>query len=320
MPIPVEEIDCVLCGSQAFKIEAIGLDYVYGTSEDQFTFVRCSSCGHLYLNPRPIAEAVSIIYPSSYATFSGRFTGGALISRVKSWVILSRFRYLKTDLLAGSCLLDIGCGDGQFLMSLRERYPEADLHGLDWNFTESTRRILESKRITLLNGLVEQVDLGVERYDVITMNQIVEHLWQPDIVMDKCFRALRPGGVIAVETPNADGYDRYLFRNGVWGSYYFPRHLHLFTFRSLSHFLAKHGFIVERQDHLLSPICWVYTMTALARRRGLHCGMIRWFFRDTNVAALALFTVIDLLFARSWGRTTSNQKAIARKPLHISRT
>jgi 2-polyprenyl-3-methyl-5-hydroxy-6-metoxy-1,4-benzoquinol methylase len=313
MPMPLEKTNCPVCGSQMFEIEAVGQDYVYGTSQEHFTFVRCRNCGHLYLNPRPTMEAVNIIYPESYATFSGRFTGGTLIARVKSWILLSRFRYLKIHLPSGSCLLDIGCGDGEFLTTLREHYPEAGLHGLDWKFPDMMQRTLRASRITLLHGLVEQVDLGVEKYDVIIMNQIIEHLWQPAEVLDKCFRALRPGGLLAIETPNADGYDRTIFRAGSWGSYYFPRHLHLFTFESLRQFLEKHGFTVERQAHLFSPICWVYTVISVARRGGWRSRLIYGFFRDTNVVALALYIVIDL-FARAWGCTTSNQKAIARKP------
>jgi hypothetical protein len=122
---------------------------------------------------------------------------------------------------------------------------------------------------------------------------------------------LKPGGLISIETPNRNGYDRRFFRAAFWGGYYFPRHLHLFDEQSLKALLEKNNFTVEYQGYLLAPIIWAFSVHArLSSSPAFH--RLAFFFNDRNPLCLSLFTVVDLL-ARLAGLPTSNQKCIARK-------
>lgn len=314
MKIDCEKSNCVICGSDYSRPIACGEDYLYKTCSNSFTFVCCNTCGHIYLNPRPVASAVDIIYPKQYASFSRRFSEKrSVIALIKEMVLLSRFNLLSGYLPETMKLIDIGCGDGEFLCSLRKRYPKAELYGLDWHFSEETIREMEKARVQPIKGLFENVILRPGYHDVILMNQLLEHLWDPTMGIKKCHEAMKEGGLLAIETPNPDGYDRkYLFHDGAWGSYYYPRHLNLFTKKGLNRFLVQAGFVIEKHISLLAPICWVYTMISLNKRKKWNMKVIDKFFRDTNPIPLMLFSAIDLM-AKVVGFNTSNQKVVARK-------
>ncbi len=308
---------CVLCGCGTSGFFAKGGDYEYRTSDRVFTFVQCSACGHVYLNPRPSDRTLHLAYPSDYYTLSGRHTTGRsrLIARFKSLVINRRLRFFRPLLSGRASVLEVGCGDGSLLMDLKRRYPGLEISGLDMALPQGAAARCSAMGIAVRGVSVEQAELGLERFDLIIMNQVIEHVADPVAVMEKLSAALKPGGYVSIETPNPGGYDRRLFRQSFWGGYYFPRHLHLFGRRDLRYLMERAGLDVIVQNDLLAPIIWIFSVHALLfhgfgkdDRKNRLAGWVS----DRNPALLAVFTGVDLL-ARFLGCQTSNQKIIARK-------
>ena len=78
-------------------------------------------------------------------------------------------------------------------------------------------------------------------FDIITLNNVVEHLHDPGAVLGACHRLLKPGGHIWLDTPNIDSPGHRFF--GVnWRGLETPRHLVLFNHKSLVHLLMNAGF------------------------------------------------------------------------------
>jgi SAM-dependent methyltransferase len=223
--LELEQTNCAVCGSDDAKTVATGQDYLHRTSGQKYTFVGCNGCGHIYLNPRPKLSEIGILYPAEYATFTKRFAQSDALSKVKDRVRMSRFRSFADKLpnLEKARILDVGCGDTGFLAAIRRSLPDAELSGLDWHFGPEVEEGAHRARIETITGAIEEVDLPADQFDVITMNQLIEHVWDVDLVMQRCFRALKPGGLLAIETPNPDGWDRTFFKSGGWGGYYWPR-------------------------------------------------------------------------------------------------
>ena len=143
------------------------------------------------------------------------------------------------------------------------------------------------------------------------MNQIIEHVWDVRLTLNSCRAALKMGGLLAIETPNPDGWDRTFFRSGAWGSYYWPRHLNLFTKAHMTRILEESGLEVVSSNSLLAPPCWIYSIQFSASRAGVG----PWFkslFADNNILLLAVFAVLDRV-ALCLGAETSNQQMIARR-------
>jgi len=311
------ETVCLICGSGDSTVVARGKDYEYRTSEHDFTFVACSSCGHVYLNPRPAEHSLHLAYPDNYYTIAGRHTSrqSKFIARLKSFVIKRRLRFFQEILNGRSRVLEVGCGDGALLVDLKTRNPQLELVGLDLALSKETIKMCKDRGIFLMETTVEQAELGHDRFDLIIMNQVIEHVPDPAIVMRNLAKALTPGGYISIETPNRDGYDRAIFRRSYWGGYYFPRHLHLFDQAGLKSCVETSGLNVVHQAHLLAPIIWIFSVHALlfhGLNEGRTKNVLSEIFSDRNLFCLAVFTLVDLL-ARLAGFSTSNQKIIGRK-------
>jgi SAM-dependent methyltransferase len=312
--IPCENSFCILCGSNVAESYACGFDYQYWTTNQQFRFVRCLQCHHVYLNPRPTIESADLIYPPNYYTMTGIHTEkySKLIAFLKRHIIRRRLSFVRKDIGSRPAVLEVGCGDCALLLDLRKVFPEASLTGIDLFIPDSIHQIADSLDIKIIEGSIENTDLPLGSYDLVVMNQLIEHLWDPVNVLKKIRASLRPGGFVSIETPNIGSYDHKLFSDGTWGGFYFPRHLNLFNFKTLRLLLEKTGFKMVRQENLLAPIIWIFSFRAkLSSTKKKGDG---WdaFLSDRSPACLAFFTVVDIL-AKYLGRITSNQKAIVRR-------
>ncbi len=101
---------------------------------------------------------------------------------------------------AGS-VLDIGCGGGGFLKRLRERYPEARLHGVDISedsFGMTAETNAGDERLELQIASVESLPFADGSFDVVTAME-TNFFW-PDAEqgLKEASRVLAPGGVLAV--------------------------------------------------------------------------------------------------------------------------
>lgn len=310
--LELEHTNCAVCGSDNVDIVATGADYLHKTSRQIYTFARCRECSHIYLNNRPCLSEIARLYPSDYGTYTKKFARPeSIFSKVKDSVLMGRFRSVTAGMPKDFRLLDVGCGDTRFLMAIRRIFPEANLSGLDWHFGPEIEKEAQHLNISTITGSIETANLPHNHYDVITMNQLIEHVWDVDIVLSRCYDSLKSGGMLSIETPNPDGWDRIFFKSGGWGGYYWPRHLNLFSSANLSQVVERAGFKVVSRQNLLAPPCWIYSIQFSAQRFGLG-KWVNKVFADNNVAFLAAFAVIDGI-AKLFGATTSNQKLIAVK-------
>jgi 2-polyprenyl-3-methyl-5-hydroxy-6-metoxy-1,4-benzoquinol methylase len=100
--------------------------------------------------------------------------------------------------------LDIGCGIGQFLYYLRAAGFRS-LEGIDFDgaMLEQARKMLPDARLSV--GSAQELLTGAtEKYDLIAMNDVIEHIPRLDVVpLLRAIRgALKAEGVLLVKTPN----------------------------------------------------------------------------------------------------------------------
>ncbi len=103
-------------------------------------------------------------------------------------------------------ILDVGCGTGFALDVARQRGLKT--FGLEFNpgAAEETR----SKGHTVLSVRLEEIDLEWNgRFDLISFNQLLEHVPDPVELINSCVRLLSDRGVIAIAVPSAEGVLRW---------------------------------------------------------------------------------------------------------------
>lgn len=293
--IRLESARCCLCNRDDCEPVAVGADFEYRTSPDEFLAVRCRRCRLVYLNPRVAECDLPIVYPDHYHAFQFRPAEFGLIYRIRCRLEAKRLLRWCHGLTFNAKILDIGCGDG-FHLGLLKRfgYPGWTLEGLDVDGRAVARA--RETGLTIHQGTIEQIDLPAESHHLILMLMTVEHLSDPVGALRAAERLLAPGGRIVVVTDNVRSPDFALFGGRHWGGYHFPRHTYLFDKRTLAEYGKAAGLEVERITTAVSPVNWVYSL-----RNWLDdWGGPRWLvnrFSLKSTFALGAFTLLDMPLA-----------------------
>ena len=97
--------------------------------------------------------------------------------------------------------LDIGCAKGDFMLFFSKK--GFDVRGIDpdRNNTKIVNRLF--KKEVCINGLVEKVKIK-EKFDVIYLCHVFEHLIRPDLFLKKIKNNLNKDGIIFLEVPNCE--------------------------------------------------------------------------------------------------------------------
>jgi SAM-dependent methyltransferase len=136
-------------------------------------------------------------------------------------------------------LLDVGCASGLFLEAMQS-YRGWQIEGVELNEI-AARTTSERLGVPVFAGPFERAKYADGTFDAITMWDVLEHLHEPLYSLREIRRILRPGGVLFVRVPNAASYVARMCGR-YWSGYDLPRHMTLFTPRTLGRALAQAGF------------------------------------------------------------------------------
>jgi len=137
----------------------------------------------------------------------------------------------------GARMLDVGCGQGAFVSRALSLGWNAE--GLDPD--PEAVKVGRSKGLRIARGRLSDTCFPDSSFAAVTMSHSIEHLHDPINSLREIYRILEPGGAIWIATPNLDSQGHRMF-----GRDYInldpPRHLVLFTPRSLRAALTNTGF------------------------------------------------------------------------------
>jgi 2-polyprenyl-3-methyl-5-hydroxy-6-metoxy-1,4-benzoquinol methylase len=302
---------CCVCGSNDAVEIGKGEDYEYYSSSDTFSAMECTSCGLVYLNPRPSVSEFEKIYPSNYHAFDFSKKKFGFVYKVRSRLEARRSLSRCRNLPDNARILDVGCGDGFHLSLLRE-YGKKNwtLEGIDLDRRAIKAATQSGLKVHL--GSVEEIDLPNENYDLIFMIQTIEHVEKPDAVLRAIHKLLRKGGRLVIVTDNTDSIDFKFFRRHHWGGYHFPRHWNLFNRHSLTKLAENKGFEIEDFTTIVSPVNWVYSIHNWLVDHKKPKWLINRFTLKSSLS-LFVFTALDFLLQKI-GKGALLQ-ATLRKPL-----
>lgn len=277
---------CPVCGSaERTVLHKELIDNVFFVAQGKWTLHSCSQCKSAYLDPRPNPASIGKAYGTYYTHAVGTprdnttqlssfrrvrrmISNGYLnnrygtqrqpASRLGQWVAMllhgqrqaldTEFRHLPKP-AQGQRLLDIGCGNGSFLVIAREA-------GWQVSGLEPDPKAADAAQQRDLDVTVGTVDLLASEsdcFDVITLSHVIEHVHEPKQLLQAVHRLLKPGGMIYIDTPNIQSNGAALFQKN-WRGLETPRHLVLFNLSSLMDLLSTTGFVetkIERRTSVL---------------------------------------------------------------------
>ena len=117
-----------------------------------------------------------------------------------------RYFGAEAGLMAGRDVLDLGCGFGGRCVRFAE-VGARSVHGLEIgpDLVEWARRFAASRPtgrpVSFDVGVGERIPCPDASFDLITMNDVMEHVIDPQRVLVECHRVLRPGGRLALVFP-----------------------------------------------------------------------------------------------------------------------
>ncbi|MGE7690584.1 class I SAM-dependent methyltransferase [Lysinibacillus sp. NPDC097214] len=219
---------CSLCGSDKIKMR---FERVRDRSDIQV--LECEQCTLVFLSS---FEHIS----NEFYEESGMMNGKVDIKNYRQQSIVDdrrRFNDLKNKII-GKKVLDFGCGAGGFLHLGNELCEE--IHGVELD--KALNKIINGEGIKCYSN----IDELEEKYDVITLFHVVEHLVNPTETLGKLKKYLKPNGILVIEVPNADDALLTLFNNEAFASFtYWSCHLYLYNEFTLKSLLKNAGYSVK---------------------------------------------------------------------------
>jgi SAM-dependent methyltransferase len=138
-------------------------------------------------------------------------------------------------------LLDVGCGDGLFLVRMRELGWE--VQGIEPD--RAAASVAQSVHgLPVLTSAIEEASLAESSFDVITLGHVIEHVYDPVAVLRRCGRLLKPGGTLVVVTPNARSLGARWYSSW-WRGWEIPRHLYVFSPDTLQESAERSGLEID---------------------------------------------------------------------------
>ncbi len=203
-------MDCPICDcsyTKQFKyLNCEGFDgsYLY----KDICIRKCNNCGHLYNDLSEIElRNLTKYYEEEYAPSNlsskdknGDRPGSYNIHSVVRYEQLYKFilPYIKED----SRILDVGCALGGFLKFLKNKREYKNLYGIE----PIEAYVKEANNENIKNGNVYNIPFEDNSFDIIILDQVLEHLSNLKLAMKEIKRVLVKGGLCYIGVPDAERY------------------------------------------------------------------------------------------------------------------
>lgn len=275
---------CYLCGGPGGALYSGMRDRLFG-APGEWSLRRCDdpACGLVWLDPCPEVEDIPKLYRTYYThrhengpvlaayrwlsrgaspPTPGRPGPGWWARRVggflaRAGVFRDAFQSSALWLPPGpGRLLDVGCGNGDFLARMHASSYEVE--GLEPDPVASA--VARGRGFRVTTGPLAPGTFPANSFDVVTLSHVLEHLPDPVATLRVCRAVLRPGGRVVVVTPNARSLGVRTF-GPHWRGWEVPRHLLIFTPTALAEAARHAGFAVVtvRTSGRMGWMLWRYS-------------------------------------------------------------
>lgn len=247
-------------------------DRLFNCTLGEWVLYQCRCCRSAYLDPRPTIETIGLAYKNYFTheisptTIVSNTSPINFIKRcIKNTYMEERFgvkmypklpfglylmylfpnsklrldrsvRHLSRS-KNGAKVLDIGCGNGDFVKIATSVGWDAKGMDPDPDAVDVARKA----GLMVIEGGFPNLGMPDKQFDVVTLNNVIEHVHEPVHALREVYRILNPCGKIWISTPNIDSVGHRIFR-GNWRGIEPPRHLVIFNASSLTLACKRAGF------------------------------------------------------------------------------
>ena len=226
---------CPVCNGQDASNVRDVYDDRYG-HPDLFKLVCCDDCSHIMtttrLSENDLVELYGTYYPRNNIT-----TDQVTAQAAKVGLAFSKFRrwWMGIDnqgqysAMHGEKMLDVGCGSGLSLLEAKELGVEA------WGIEAdpNVKRFADELKLCIHQGSLHDNPFEGITFDLIVLNQVIEHIPEPDKSLQLIRTRLTSNGRVILIFPNVNSFWCKLSGKH-WINWHIPYHLHHFNLKTFT--------------------------------------------------------------------------------------
>ena len=247
---------CPVCEGTTFLPGSEIFDDRYG-EPNSYLLASCAACGHVATAPRLHESDLPGLYGSYYRRKSISTNDVAREAGKVKHAFASLVRWWNgTDnqgqysVCAGEVMLDVGCGSGTSLLEAQALGAKA--FGIEAD--PNVKPIAAALGLTIHFGNLQDQPFPEQAFDLIIMNQVIEHLPDPDQGLRELSERLAPNGRIVLVFPNTASLWRRL-SGSRWINWHIPYHLHHFDRKHFERMARRCGLEVV-YTRTITPNIW----------------------------------------------------------------
>jgi 2-polyprenyl-3-methyl-5-hydroxy-6-metoxy-1,4-benzoquinol methylase len=230
--------NCPICSSENITLQLTAKDHT--VSQKDFAVWHCTNCTARFTQDVPEQNAIGPYYQSdNYISHSDTKKGfiNTLYHLVRKRTLDKKKALIidQVGMMKGE-LLDIGCGTGAFLNTMKTA---------GWGITGLEPDETARKKAMELYSINPQspeklFELKPASYHAITMWHVLEHVHELHAYIKQLEKLLTPQGKIFIAVPNYTSKDADIYKQ-YWAAYDVPRHLYHFSPVSMEHLLKTYN-------------------------------------------------------------------------------
>lgn len=262
------QIACPLC-KQESHLYFRSKDFNRNISREVFCYYRCCSCNLIFLEPIPVDLAN--YYPNDYYPIPASLVELAPTAEYERYKIDIVTRFVPTGKL-----LEIGPAYGSFLYLAKQAGFDVEAIEMDTRCCKFIKESIGAKVIQN-NDPVEGLR-HLDKYDVVTLWHVIEHLPNPWEALEAISNKLNPGGILVIAAPNPESLQFNILRR-YWPHVDAPRHLSLISLSLLTKQMLARGLkpvlltTTDKGTLGWNTFGWVYFFTNFTKRPFIKSGL-----------------------------------------------
>ncbi len=211
------------------------------SKKQKFSIYRCRSCDCIFLaSIKTDTNYFKKSYDKNYYVDSQKPKAiDKIWSIIAKLLVNTKISFLEKLVKHRSKIkiLDIGCGNGDFLSKLPDKTFSKSGVEINRDGIDRCRR----KGIRVYEKSLEKIDFGSTKFDLITMWHVFEHLDKPIANLKKIRQILSKNGILVIQVPNSRSLGFTIGKQN-WFHLDSPRHLLIPSKESMEKVLQKTGF------------------------------------------------------------------------------
>ena len=230
---------CALCRG-AGADEHLQVDELLGGAA---RFVRCSSCGLIYLDPAPTPESLAVFYRDIYPHPEYRALDGNAFSNPReeffnAFLACENIMDQVTEYqLPPGRLLDVGCAHGGVLLEAATQGWK--VQGVELS-ADGVAFCTKELHLPVEQAGFMEARLEPDAFDVILMLEFIEHAPDPVQAMRRAHKIAKQDAVLFITSPNADSATALALQHR-WMGWRPPTHLHFLNRNNMVRLLNRTG-------------------------------------------------------------------------------